>query len=72
MSGWETYLGRDYGNHAHQTRELDELRGYREADDRAVDFEQDLQDDLAAERRGVKQKLRLRPARMNTNLRMAA
>jgi hypothetical protein len=72
VSGRETYLGRDYGSHAEQTRELEELRGYREPNDRAVDWEQDHQDDLAAERRGVKPKLRLRPAQMNTNLRRAA
>lgn len=72
MSGPDTYLGRDYGSHQAQTRELEELRGYREPDERAVDWEQDLQDDLAAERRGVKPKLSMRPAQINTNLRIAA
>lgn len=59
MSGPDTYLGRDYGSHAEQTRELEEVRGYREPDERAVDFEQDLQDDLAAERLGITPKLGL-------------
>jgi hypothetical protein len=72
VSGRDTYLGRDYGSHARQVEELEERRGYREPDDRAADWEQDLQDDLAAERRGDKPKLHMRPARMNTNLRMAA
>jgi hypothetical protein len=72
MSGPDTYLGRDYGSHAQQTRELEELQGYREPDERLTDWEQDLQDDLAAERRGVKPKLSMRTAPINTNLRMAA
>lgn len=72
MSGRDTYLGRDYGSHARQVQERQELLGFYEPDERAVDWEQDLQDDLEAERRGVEPKLGVRPTRMNTNLRMAA
>jgi hypothetical protein len=71
VSGPDTYLGRDYGSNRRQAEELEERRGYREPDERAVDWEQDLQDDLAAERRGVKPKLSMRTAPINTNLRMA-
>lgn len=51
------YLGRDYGTHAAQLAEQREASGMDVAlctapFDLAVEWEQDLQDDLAAERQG--------------------
>jgi hypothetical protein len=55
VSGRDTYLGRDYGSHARQAQERDERLGLRVApeDQQAADWQQDLQDDLEAERRGI-------------------
>lgn len=56
-----TYLGRDYGSHLRQHREWIEHLGYGpDADDRAEHAEQDLHQDLAAERAGVSPKLGLK------------
>jgi hypothetical protein len=73
VSGPSIYHGRDQRrSNRDQQRERDEPCGLYEPNEPRVWWEQDHQDDVAAERRGVEPKLRLRPARMNTNLRMAA
>jgi hypothetical protein len=73
VNGPDTYHGRDQSrSNLDQQRERDEALGFYEPDELRLGWEQDLQDDLAAERRGVKPKLSMRTAPINTNLRMAA
>lgn len=55
MSGPDTYLGRRFGEGRPETRE--ERHGHDEPDERAVGWDEDLQDDLAAERLGITPKL---------------
>ncbi len=82
MSGHETYTGRDYGSHAKQRAERREATGMDVAlgdsvpFDLSVEFEQDLQDDLAAEARGDDRPYGITPSVLvtgnATNLRRAA
>jgi hypothetical protein len=73
VSGPDPYRGRDYRGNLDQQRERAEAIGEYEPDELRLGWEQDHQEDLQAERRGIEPKLSMRTAPTNTiNLRMAA